>query len=125
MCPQRNVLFDELTVSENVWLWNKVKSGLEDSAALQDLIEGCDMALKASSRAGNLSGGQKRKLQLACAFVGGSSLCLMDEVTTGLVSLFTSLTGSSADSCYLCRTHFLVESSGTLSSRNAPRGPWS
>lgn len=32
----------------------------------------------------NLSGGQKRKLQLACALAGGSDLILLDEITSGL-----------------------------------------
>jgi energy-coupling factor transporter ATP-binding protein EcfA2 len=43
------------------------------------------LSLKKCARAGSLSGGQKRKLQLACMFVGGSSVCLLDEVTSGLV----------------------------------------
>ena len=85
ICPQQNVLFDELTVAEHVQLWSQIKGGGEDTPALERLIEACDLTVKASSRAGNLSGGQKRKLQLACMFVGGSSVCLMDEVTSGLV----------------------------------------
>lgn len=87
ICPQQNVLFDELTVAEHVQLWSQIKGGGEDAPALERLIEACDLTVKASSRAGNLSGGQKRKLQLACMFVGGSSVCLMDEVTSGLVGL--------------------------------------
>jgi ABC-type multidrug transport system ATPase subunit len=51
-----------------------------------NLIESCDLSSKKTARAGSLSGGQKRKLQLACMLVGGSSLCLLDEVTSGLVS---------------------------------------
>ena len=79
------MLFDELTVAEHVQLWSQIKGGREDVPVLESLIEACDLTIKKASRARNLSGGQKRKLQLACTFVGGSSVCLMDEVTSGLV----------------------------------------
>lgn len=59
---------------------------------LDNLIESCDLASKRNARAGSLSGGQKRKLQLACMLVGGSSLCLLDEVTSGLVKFPDSIT---------------------------------
>jgi ATP-binding cassette, subfamily A (ABC1), member 3 len=86
ICPQRNVLWDELTVREHVLIWNKVKLSTEDSVAIENLIEACDLTDKINARAKTLSGGQKRKLQLACTFIGGSSVCLLDEVTSGLVS---------------------------------------
>ena len=85
ICPQRNVLFQKMTVYEHVKFWSELKGAIEDPAALEDLIAACDLALKRNSQAGKLSGGQKRKLQLACMFVGGSTVCLMDEVTSGLV----------------------------------------
>jgi ATP-binding cassette subfamily A (ABC1) protein 3 len=88
ICPQRNVLFNHLTVYEHVKFWSQIKGGREDAAAIESLIEACDLTMKTHSRAGTLSGGQKRKLQLACMFVGGSTVCLMDEVTSGLVSNF-------------------------------------
>jgi ATP-binding cassette subfamily A (ABC1) protein 3 len=62
---------------------------MEDTTALEHLVEACDLTLKKGARAGTLSGGQKRKLQLACMYVGGSKVCLLDEVTSGLVSIST------------------------------------
>ena len=73
ICPQRNVLWDELTVEEHVKIWNDIKFSKEDKAALEHLIEACDLTIKKNAPAGTLSGGQKRKLQLACMFVGGSN----------------------------------------------------
>lgn len=73
-------------MSEHVQIWNEIKFSTEDKAAIQNLIEACDLSVKTNARAKTLSGGQKRKLQLACTFIGGSSVCLLDEVTSGLVS---------------------------------------
>ncbi|KAI0017277.1 hypothetical protein F4780DRAFT_796577 [Xylariomycetidae sp. FL0641] len=84
ICPQRDVMWDDLTVYEHLSFWNTVKGNTEDAASLEQLILRCDLVHKRNSTAKSLSGGMKRKLQLACMLVGGSSICLMDEVTSGL-----------------------------------------
>jgi ABC-type multidrug transport system ATPase subunit len=91
------VLFDRLTVLEHVIFWSQLKGGREDSQALHELIAACDLTKKTHSRAGTLSGGQKRKLQLACMFVGGATVCLMDEVTSGLVRALGTVSEHSND----------------------------
>ncbi|KAH8896791.1 P-loop containing nucleoside triphosphate hydrolase protein [Thozetella sp. PMI_491] len=115
VCPQRNVLFNHLTVFEHVWVWSKIKGGKEDHEAIERLIEACDLTRKRDSRAGNLSGGQKRKLQLACTFVGETTLCLMDEVTTGLDPLsrrriWNVILAERSKRSMIITTHFLDES---------------
>lgn len=84
-CPQKNVLWDELTVEEHVRLFNKLKSktiaSKEDSKAL---LASCDILPKLKAKSKTLSGGQKRKLQLAMMFTGGSSICCVDEVSSGI-----------------------------------------
>ena len=86
LCPQHNVLWHELTVREHVRIFNGLKArGKTDSkAALDDLITACDLSEKPAAKAATLSGGQKRKLQLAMAFTGGSEICCIDEVSSGL-----------------------------------------
>ena len=79
------MLWDELTVEEHVRIWNNIKCSADDNTAHELLIEACDLSIKKNARADTLSGGQKRKLQLACMFVGGSTVCLLDEVSSGLV----------------------------------------
>jgi ABC-type multidrug transport system ATPase subunit len=64
-----------------------IKHSQDDKLAIEQLIEACDLTSKADAKSGTLSGGQKRKLQLACMFVGGSTVCLLDEVSSGLVSI--------------------------------------
>jgi ATP-binding cassette, subfamily A (ABC1), member 3 len=78
-------MWDELTVAEHVKIWNQIKDSQDDGMTLDGLIDACDLSLKKNARSETLSGGQKRKLQLACMFVGGSSVCLLDEVSSGLV----------------------------------------
>ena len=82
ICPQKNVLWDELTVEEHVRIWNEIKCSGDTINARDSLIEACS---KKQARSSTLSGGQKRKLQLACMYVGGSTVCLLDEVSSGLV----------------------------------------
>ncbi|KAI1074427.1 P-loop containing nucleoside triphosphate hydrolase protein [Whalleya microplaca] len=84
ICPQRNVMWPNLTVYEHLMIWNTLKDNADDAATLEQLIEKCDLTQKRNSFSRDLSGGMKRKLQLACMLVGGSSICLMDEVTSGL-----------------------------------------
>lgn len=114
ICPQKNVLYSELTVLEHVRFWSDLKGGKETTEELYALIEACDLAPKTNRRAGSLSGGQKRKLQLACMFVGGSSVCLMDEVTTGLDpvsrrSIWNIILAERSRRSMIFSTHFLDE----------------
>ncbi|RYP08627.1 hypothetical protein DL764_001755 [Monosporascus ibericus] len=115
ICPQRNVLFDNLTVYEHLVIWNTLKGNLENEASLERLIEGCDLRLKRNSLSKNLSGGMKRKLQLACMLVGGSSICLLDEVTSGLDPLsrrviWNAILRERSHRTLILTTHFLDES---------------
>jgi ATP-binding cassette, subfamily A (ABC1), member 3 len=114
ICPQQNTSWDDLTVKEHVRIWNQIKAGREDAQSLDQLINSCDLEGKVNSRAGTLSGGQKRKLQLACMFVGNSSVCLIDECTSGLDPLsrrviWDILMEQRARRSIIFTTHFLDE----------------
>ncbi|KAM4057232.1 ABC transporter [Hirsutella rhossiliensis] len=114
ICPQRNTLWDELTVEEHVYLWDRMKAGNRSRAELDQLIEQCDLHPKRKFKANQLSGGQKRKLQLACMFVGDSSVCLIDECTSGLDPLsrraiWEILLDQRSKRSIIFTTHFLDE----------------
>ncbi|KAJ7881460.1 hypothetical protein B0H13DRAFT_2049321, partial [Mycena leptocephala] len=84
--PQKNVLFPELSCLQTLRVWQAVKwsahsVGDED---LEQLLRDCDLEPKIHANASTLSGGQKRKLQLAIGIVGGSKLLLVDECTSGV-----------------------------------------
>ncbi|KAH7462884.1 hypothetical protein FOMA001_g18400 [Fusarium oxysporum f. sp. matthiolae] len=113
-CPQRNIQWDELTVLEHVSIWDMIKGGTSTRARLERLVESCDLSLKMHSRVGTLSGGQKRKVQLACMLVGGSSVCLMDEVTTGMDpvsrrAIWNIVLAERSKRSIILTTHFLDE----------------
>ena len=62
-CPQRNVLFKECTVEENVSIFNQLKSTTVPASKteIHQLIDDCDLSRKLHSRASSLSGGQMSK----------------------------------------------------------------
>lgn len=86
IAPQKNVLWDDLTVAEHVRILYRLKARHTRStrADLKALIEACDLSPKSKAKSKSLSGGQKRKLQLAMMFAGGSAVCCVDEVSSGL-----------------------------------------
>jgi len=83
--PQHNVIWPDLTVDEHVRIFSNLKclTAVNDEI-IADLVRMCDLEKKLPARAKTLSGGQKRKLQLAMMFAGGSAVCCVDEVSTGL-----------------------------------------
>ncbi|KAK8028607.1 hypothetical protein PG991_005663 [Apiospora marii] len=114
ICPQKNILWENLTVYEHVVLWNMLKGNTESPQALDALIETCHLTLKKSCLSKHLSGGMQRKLQLACMLVGGSSVCLMDEVTSGMdpVSrrvIWNAILKERSKRTMIFTTHFLDE----------------
>ncbi|CAN7974909.1 unnamed protein product [Ixodes persulcatus] len=86
MCPQHNVLFDELTVEEHLWFYARLKqtpdSNIKDET--DKIIQDLSLPLKRHSKVDCLSGGMKRKLSVAIAFVGGSHVVILDEPTAGV-----------------------------------------
>lgn len=87
ICPQHDILFKELTVLEHLELFCRFK-GVDNQQEIQqqteELIEAIDLTEKRDTFAKNLSGGQKRKLSLAIALIGGSSVIMLDEPTSGM-----------------------------------------
>jgi ABC-type multidrug transport system ATPase subunit len=115
-CPQKNVLWDELTVFEHVKIFNRLKSmdAADWKFQIEDLVKGCDLGHKLKAKSETLSGGQKRKLQLAMMFTGGSRVCCVDEVSSGLDPLsrrkiWDILLAERGLRTLLLTTHFLDE----------------
>ncbi|KAK5172737.1 uncharacterized protein LTR77_002857 [Saxophila tyrrhenica] len=115
LCPQKNVLWDELTVYEHVRIMNRLKATNVDSKdIMKELVKDCDLAQKVNAPCRTLSGGQKRKCQLAMMLTGGSKLCMLDEVSSGLDPLsrrkiWDILLAERGKRSLVLTTHFLDE----------------
>jgi ABC-type multidrug transport system ATPase subunit len=77
--PQSNPLLEELTVLDNLRLWNKGDKNIEPAVlnmnGLGDIL---------GQKVSTLSGGMKRRLSIACAMQGIPPVMLLDEPTASL-----------------------------------------
>jgi ABC-type multidrug transport system ATPase subunit len=116
IAPQKNVLWDDLTVEEHLIIFDKLKSPNAPATREQivELINSIDLAHKRKALAKTLSGGQKRKLQLGMMLVGGSAVCCVDEVSSGIDplsrrKLWDILLAERGKRTLILTTHFLDE----------------
>jgi ABC-2 type transport system ATP-binding protein len=84
--PQSVSLYDELTVAENLDFMASV-FGLflpQRRRRIRAVLEWLELEPARSRRASALSGGMRRRLQLACALVHDPDLVFLDEPTSGI-----------------------------------------
>ncbi|KAF2024589.1 P-loop containing nucleoside triphosphate hydrolase protein [Setomelanomma holmii] len=113
--PQHNVIWPDLTVEEHIRIFSDLKC-LHDvnEEVVNELAKGVDLLKKLTKKAKTLSGGQKRKLQMAIMFAGGSAVCCVDEVSTGLDPIsrrriWEILLAERARRTIILTTHYLDE----------------
>ena len=84
--PQRFGLYEDLTVEENIFFFGRLfgvrKSGIRERLAMLYGFSG--LGPFRERLAGNLSGGMKQKLGLACCLVHRPEIILLDEPTNGV-----------------------------------------
>ena len=116
VCPQHDVLYDDLTVREHLIFFaglkgvdsSQVETAVTDIIAEVGLVEKTDVLSKA------LSGGQKRKLSVAIALIGGSKVVILDEPTSGMDpysrrSTWSIIQNNREGRIILLTTHFMDE----------------
>ena len=84
--PQHVSLYDDLTVGENLDFVASLY-GLflfRRRARIRALLDWLELTDARKRRAGDLSGGMRRRLQLACALVHDPELVFLDEPTAGI-----------------------------------------
>ncbi|KAF9771105.1 hypothetical protein IL306_011270 [Fusarium sp. DS 682] len=116
IAPQKNVLWDDLTVEEHIRIFNHLKApnARATKQEIDDLIRSVDLYKKRKAFAKTLSGGQKRKLQLGLMLTGGSAVCCVDEVSSGIDplsrrKLWDIILAERGRRTMILTTHFLDE----------------
>ncbi len=86
VCPQENILWEKLTCLEQLEFFG-VNYGLSRAAARQhgsELLAALGLAARSRELAGRLSGGMKRRLNLALALIHDPQIVFLDEPEAGL-----------------------------------------
>lgn len=80
LCLQQNVLYDDLTIEDHLRYYCNIKGVPEDriEADVRETVAKCALGNEAGKLSKNLSGGNKRKLCLGNALVGGSKIVFLD-----------------------------------------------
>ena len=89
--PQRENIFDELTVRENLQLGARILPKEERPAALKELLDVFPiLGRRGSQRAVTLSGGEHQMLAIAIAWLSKPTIMLLDEPSAGLAPAIAS-----------------------------------
>uniref|UniRef100_A0A3Q2H1J1 ATP binding cassette subfamily A member 3 n=1 Tax=Equus caballus TaxID=9796 RepID=A0A3Q2H1J1_HORSE len=116
LCPQHDVLFDNLTVAEHLYFYAQLK-GLSRQKCPEEvkrMLHILGLEDKRDSRCRFLSGGMKRKLSIGIALIAGSKVLMLDEPTSGMDAIsrraiWDLLQQQKSDRTILLTTHFMDE----------------
>lgn len=86
VAPQSIALYDQLTATENLTFFGELYGmpSAQIRTRCAELLEMVGLTERATSRAGEFSGGMKRRLNLAAAIVHDPPLVMLDEPTAGV-----------------------------------------
>lgn len=82
--PQDPSLYDDLTVEENISFFGKAKSKYFSRDNLEEVLESTELKYRRKSKVGNLSGGLKKRVSLACCSVNKPQILFLDEPTAAI-----------------------------------------
>jgi ABC-2 type transport system ATP-binding protein len=82
--PQSPALYDDLTAAENVTFFGRAHRLTNLRRQVEEALDFVELSQRADDPVGNLSGGMRQRVSLACALVHQPSLLLLDEPTAGI-----------------------------------------
>jgi ABC-2 type transport system ATP-binding protein len=117
LVPQEPAIYDELTISENLAFFGQLYGlgGVHLQRRMQEVLDRVRLSLNQRGRLETLSGGMRRRVNLACALLHDPSVLLLDEPTVALdppsrEALFETLESLRDDGrIVILTTHELVE----------------
>ena len=83
LVPQDIGLYSHLTATENLDVIGRLL-GLKDKQSVSDALDAVDMGQNANLRVSDMSGGMKRRINVAAAILTKPSLVIFDEPTAGV-----------------------------------------
>lgn len=115
-CPQSDIVWDSLTVEEHLSFYARLKGSntFDVSSAVNKVLDLVGLEEKRDCKAGDLSGGQRRRLCVGVALVGDSSVLFLDEPTAGMDvkgrrTVYAALNRARENRSVLICTHLLDE----------------
>ncbi|XP_032585865.2 phospholipid-transporting ATPase ABCA1 isoform X2 [Drosophila mojavensis] len=125
ICPQHNILFDELSAYWHIVFYSRLKGfeQAEAEAEAEKYLAIMNLLDKSTIRVEYLTTGMKRKLSVCCALCGNTKVVLCDEPTGGLDpcarrDVWNMLRMEKTGRCILMVTHFM-EAAEVLADRLA------
>ncbi|RXN24177.1 ATP-binding cassette sub-family A member 3 [Labeo rohita] len=116
LCPQHDVLFDNLTVREHLLFYTQLKGYPREKipGEVDRILRILNLEDKRHARSKTLSGGMKRKLSIGIALIGDSKVVMLDEPTSGMDpsarrATWDLLQGEKRGRTILLTTHFMDE----------------
>lgn len=116
VCPQQDLLFPTLTAEEHVALFGAFKYIPSAELNIPEVLKSfaLEELIGSHKTVGTFSGGMKRKLSLALAFLGDPKLVLLDEPTTGVdpvsrKTIWQTIQSKKEDRCIVLTSHSMEE----------------
>lgn len=84
LCPQFNVLWGDLTCSEHLYFYARIKgiAWREQKKEVDKILKEVGLEKHGNMLARSLSGGMQRRLSIGISIVGKPNIVLLDEVCT-------------------------------------------
>nr|QUF59431.1 ATP-binding cassette transporter Abca3-like3 [Brachionus angularis] len=85
-CPQSPILYDDLTVYEHLYLIASIKGFTSEDVKkeITHISKLVDLNSELNKKSKNLSGGMKKRLNVAMALIGDSKIIIFDEPSSGV-----------------------------------------
>ena len=118
ICPQQDVLFKDLNIREHLEMFAVFKGVTSDNMTteINKIIKELQLEEAQYTLAKHLSTGQKRKLSIGIALIGGSEIIILDEPSSGMDitssrHLWEILKRQKDNKIIILTTHYMEEAS--------------